>query len=120
MSDTLKTGITIRPWAEGDLPLLERLLGDPAMTKYLGGPEPPEKLRDRHQKYCKLAESGKGHMFVVLAGPDKVPAGSVGYWEKVWQGQTVWETGYSVLPEFQGRGIAVQGTLAVVERERGS
>jgi len=33
--------ISLRPWAEQDLPLLERLMGDPAMTEYLGGPETP-------------------------------------------------------------------------------
>ena len=28
--------VELRPWSEEDLPLLERLLGDPAMTEYLG------------------------------------------------------------------------------------
>jgi hypothetical protein len=31
----------IEPWGEDDLPLLEKLLGDPAMTEHLGGPESP-------------------------------------------------------------------------------
>ena len=30
-------------------------------------------------------------------------AGSVGYWEKEWQGQRVWETGWHVLPGFRDR-----------------
>lgn len=118
MSDKPKTGITIRPWADGDLPLLERLLGDPEMTKYLGGPESPEKLRTRQEKYEKLAGTGTGRMFVVLAGPEQVPAGSVGYWEREENGEMIWETGYSVLPEFQGQGIGVQATLAAIEQAR--
>jgi len=41
--------VDIRPWSDGDLPLLERLMGDPAMTEHLGGPETPEKIRERHE-----------------------------------------------------------------------
>lgn len=42
----------------------------------------------------------------------------VGYWEREWRGRRVWETGWSVLPEFQGRGVATSATAAVVERAR--
>ena len=43
--------IRIEPWAEGDLPLLEKMLGDPAMTEHLGGPEPLEKIAERQGRY---------------------------------------------------------------------
>jgi hypothetical protein len=39
--------VTLKPWESGDLPLLERLMGDPRMTAHLGGPESPDKLRER-------------------------------------------------------------------------
>jgi len=39
--------VSLEPWGPGDLPLLERRLGDPRMTEHLGGPESPEKLRER-------------------------------------------------------------------------
>ena len=39
--------ISLRRWSKNDLPLLEGLLGDPAMTKHIGGPETPEKIRAR-------------------------------------------------------------------------
>lgn len=97
--------IAIRRWSAGDLPLLQRLMGDPAMTEYLGGPESPEKIRDRHERYCHIGDGDKGHMFVIEVGAERIAAGSIGYWEREWQGQTVWETGWSVLPEFQGQGI---------------
>ena len=57
-------------------------------------------------------------MFVVVLGPEKIAAGSTGYWEKEWKGQSVWETGWSILPEFQGNGIAARATALVVERAR--
>ena len=34
--------IELRPWSADDLDLMTRLLGDPAMTEHLGGPETPE------------------------------------------------------------------------------
>lgn len=116
MGDERQIEVGIRPWSDADLPLLERLMGDPAMTEHLGGPETLSKIRERHERYCRLADSGKGRMFVIVVGPSQVPVGSIGYWEKVWRDQTVWETGWSVLTEFQGQGIATRATAAVVER----
>ncbi len=118
MSSEAPTDMDLRPWSEGDLPLLERLMGDPAMTEHLGGPETPEQIRKRHERYCQSRDSDKGHMFAIVAGPERTPAGSIGYWEKEWRGETIWETGWSVLPEYQGRGLATRATASVVERAR--
>ncbi len=113
-----KTDGDIRPWSDGDFPVLKRLMGDPAMTDHLGGPETPEKIRERHERYCLISDSGRGRMFAIVVGPRRAAAGSVGYWEREGRGQLVWETGWSVLPEFQGRGAATRATAAVVERAR--
>lgn len=114
--DKQQIEIGIRLWSEGDLPLLERLMGDPAMTEHIGGPESAEKIRKRHQRYCQ--HSGPDKMFVIIAGSDMTPVGSVGYWEKEWQGQLVLETGWSVLPEFQGHNIATRAAGLVVQHAR--
>ena len=118
MNEPYQSDVDIRPWAQGDLPLLQRLMGDPAMTAFLGGPETPEKIRERHQRYCQITPTGTGQMFAIVVGPDKAPAGSIGYWEKDWRGQRVWETGWSVLPEFQGQGIATRATITVLDWAR--
>ncbi|MFN8538445.1 MAG: GNAT family N-acetyltransferase [Thermomicrobiales bacterium] len=118
MSGEQRDEIELRPWAEGDFWLMERLLGDPAMMVHLGGPESPEKLRSRHERYCRIGESGTGRMFVIVVGPERVAAGSIGYWEREERGEQVWETGWSVLPEFQGRGIATRATVAAAVRAR--
>jgi RimJ/RimL family protein N-acetyltransferase len=110
--------VDIRLWSEDDFPLLERLMGDAAMTAHLGGPETQQQLRERHQRYCQISDSGQGFMYVIVAGVARLPAGSVGYWEKAWRNDTVWETGWSVLPEFQGQGIATQATALLLERAR--
>jgi hypothetical protein len=39
-----KPEFRIEPAGEDDLPLLEKLMGDPSMTEELGGPESPEKM----------------------------------------------------------------------------
>ncbi|MFN8411715.1 MAG: GNAT family N-acetyltransferase [Anaerolineales bacterium] len=110
--------IGMRLWAEKDLALLQRLLGDPLMTEHIGGPETPEQILHRHERYCQSSVSGKGPMFVILFGDQQISAGSIGYWETEWQGQLVWETGWSILPEFQGKGIATQATTLIIERAR--
>jgi RimJ/RimL family protein N-acetyltransferase len=110
--------VALRPWTADDLWLLERLVGDPEMTAHLGGPETPEKIRRRHADYTVTGEPGAGAMFVIAVGAEQAPAGSVGYWQGEWQGRTIWEVGWSVLPEFQGRGIATEATALVVATAR--
>ena len=103
--------VRIEPWGPHDLELVRALNGDPAMMVHLGGPETDEKMADRQRRY---AEPGSG-MFKIVDTATGESVGSVGYWEKDWQGEQVYETGWSVLPAFQGRGIAVSATALVIE-----
>jgi RimJ/RimL family protein N-acetyltransferase len=105
--------IRLEPWSPGNLPLLERLLGDPAMMTHLGGPEAPEKIAKRQTRYeqdprqLRIVdeESGEG-------------IGWVGYWEREWRDMSVYEIGWSVLPGFQGRGIASEATRGALDAAR--
>lgn len=119
MRDSQHIPVDIRPWSDRDLELLEQLMGDPVMTEYLGGPETSQKIRERHERYCRSSQSGLESMFVVVVGMERATAGSIGYWQKEWQGQQVWETGWSVLPKFQGQGIATRAIAKIVERAGG-
>ena len=110
--------VRLEPWGEGDLPLLRRVMGDPVMTEHLGGPESEAKLRDRQSRYERLTDDGSGRMYKIVLEPTGEAAGSVGSWAKDWRDETVYETGWSVLPEFQGRGIAVAATREVIEAAR--
>lgn len=112
------TTVSIEPWGPDDLPLVEKVMGDPRMTKHLGGAESPEKLADRQRRYAALAGTGTGRMFKILDVPSGEAVGSVGYWEKEWRGETIYETGWSVIPEFQGRGIAAVATTMTIEVAR--
>ncbi len=94
--------VHVEPWGRGDLWLMERLLGDPAMTVHLGGPESPQKLAERQARY----EQPGSRQYKIVAGDPGEAVGAVGYWEKEWRRGTVWEVGWLVLPEQQGRGLA--------------
>ena len=104
----------IEPWGEDDLPLLEKLMGDPAMTEHLGGPESPEKILERQRRY---EPPGSG-MFKIVDGETGEAVGSVGYWERTWRDGQVYELGWSVLPAFQGRGLARLATAQVIALAR--
>jgi RimJ/RimL family protein N-acetyltransferase len=107
-------GVRLEPWGKDDLPLLRGLMGDPAMTEHLGGPESAEKIAERHARYER---EGSG-MFRIVDEDTGEAAGSVGYWQRAWRGGDVYEVGWSVLPEFQGRGIAAAAAGEVVAKAR--
>ncbi|MFF3844176.1 GNAT family N-acetyltransferase [Streptomyces sp. NPDC002328] len=106
--------VRLTPWAEGDFWLLRRA-NSPEMTAHLGGPEPEDKLAERHRRYVELTT---GRMFRVVSARSGETVGSIGYWEREWRGGTVWETGWAILPEFQGRGLAASAAQALVETVR--
>ena len=95
--------VTLHRWSPGDRSVLERA-NTPEMTQFLGGPETPEKLLERHENYLRYWESGHAHMFRIDV--DGVPAGSIGWWRIEHKGTPAYETGWGVEPEWQGRGVA--------------
>ena len=109
---TGRASVSLEPWRSGDLPLLERLMGDPRMTEHLGGPESPEKLRDRQRRYEQL--QGGDRMFKIVDVASGAGVGSVGFWTSNWHDEQVYEVGWMVVPESQGRGIAVAATSQAI------
>jgi RimJ/RimL family protein N-acetyltransferase len=116
--DSSSTGVLLRPWSEEDLGLMHMLLGDPEVMAHLGGPETPEQIERRHQRYLHLPEEGVDHMFKITWGPDAEAVGQIGYWKKNWRDRLVYEMGWMVLPSYQGRGIATQAGQLILERAR--
>jgi RimJ/RimL family protein N-acetyltransferase len=107
--------VSIRPYAESDLWILERTLGDPEQMVHLNGPETMEKVRERHRRYVAMsADKRAGCMYTIMTGLEGAAAGNVGYWEAEWEGEKAWETGWFVLPEFQRKGIATGATRMLV------
>ena len=95
--------IELKPWNENGVSLL-RALNAAHQKRYLGGPESEDQLLARHARYLRLDAPGITRMLrIVVNGAD---AGSIGYWERDWQGDRIYETGWEVLEDFQGQGVA--------------
>jgi RimJ/RimL family protein N-acetyltransferase len=107
-----KQHVRLEPWSEDDLPLLHELLGDAAMMRHLGGPETGEKIAERQARY----EQPNSKQFKIVDETSGHGVGWVGYWEREWQGERVYEIGWSVIPSFQGRGIAGSATRLALAR----
>ncbi|MGA4976828.1 GNAT family N-acetyltransferase [Streptomyces cinereoruber] len=111
--------VRLEPWSEEDAGLL-RALNAPELTAHLGGPETGEQLVRRHRRYVDLsaADPGAGRMFRIVLLPEEAPVGSIGFWAQTWDDEPVYETGWAVLPGFQGRGVATAATRAVIAEAR--
>jgi RimJ/RimL family protein N-acetyltransferase len=106
--------IHLEPWGKDDVPLLEQTVGDPAMMEHLGGPESAEKMAERQARY----EQPSSGMFKIVDDETGEAVGSVGFWERNWQGEEIYETGWFVIPAYQGRGIAAAATKDVIALTR--
>jgi len=84
------------------------------MMRHLGGPESAEKLAERQARY----EQPGSKQFKVVDEETGQRVGYVGFWEREWRGEDVYEMGWSVLNEFQGRGIASAAAGQVIELAR--
>ncbi len=116
MAQQQRLTVSIRPWSEQDFPILERLMGDPVKT----GTGALDQVRTRHERFLRSGETSRqGPMFAITLGPAGQTVGTIGYWQRLWQGQHLWEIGWSVLPEFQGRGIAARAIELLADRARG-
>ncbi|MGW6567884.1 GNAT family N-acetyltransferase [Streptomyces sp. NPDC054975] len=120
--DTDASPVRLEPWSEDDFWLL-RAMNAPELMEHLGGPESEEALLKRHRRYVALSAESAGRtsaglMFRIVLLPEEVTVGSIGFWEQTWDGEPVYETGWTVLPGFQGRGVATAATRAVAVRAR--
>jgi RimJ/RimL family protein N-acetyltransferase len=110
------TAIAIEPWARDDLSLLESCVGDESMMEHLGGAEDAEKIAERQARY---EQPGSGQFKIVeRAGGEGI--GWVGYWDREWLGEDVYEVGWAVIPTFQRRGVALAATRQLLAAARGA
>jgi RimJ/RimL family protein N-acetyltransferase len=107
--------ITIERWSPDDLGLLIRCNAPELMTE-LGGPETDEKVLVRHKKYLRGWETGDAHMFRIELDGEGV--GGIGYWPTEWNDQEVFETGWTVVGEHHGKGVATAALALLVQRAR--
>jgi Acetyltransferase (GNAT) domain len=95
--------IRLEPWGKADLALLRRLLADPVMMEHLGGPESQEKIAERQTRY----EQPDSKQFKIVDEATGEGIGWVGYWERDWEGEQVYEIGAAGLSRAWSCGISV-------------
>jgi RimJ/RimL family protein N-acetyltransferase len=108
--------VELLPWSDDDLWAVERFLGDPEMMQHLGGAQSRQQILDQHERYLDAESSGTGEMFKVVLSHTPDAIGNIGYWDKTWRDELVYETGWMVLPEYQGRGYASEALEMLVAR----
>jgi RimJ/RimL family protein N-acetyltransferase len=102
--------VHITPWTANDIDLLRQCVGDPAMMTHLGGPDSEQRIAQRQARY----EQPGSRQFRIVDEASGENAGWVGYWEREWQGEAVFEIGWAVIPAFQRRGIAGAATQQAI------
>jgi RimJ/RimL family protein N-acetyltransferase len=100
-------------WSAADHALLTALNGDPAQMAHVGGAESAAKIAERQARY----EADPGQ-FKVVDDATGAGAGWVGFWAREWRGEPIYEIGWSVLPAFQGRGVASAATALAIAAAR--
>jgi RimJ/RimL family protein N-acetyltransferase len=107
--------VTLVPWAPRHLPLLVAA-NTAEMTRHLGGPESDEEVRARHDRYLRLSTAPDATSRPFAIEVDGVPAGGIGTWPVEHDGEDAYETGWNVLPGWQGRGVASAAVRELVRR----
>jgi RimJ/RimL family protein N-acetyltransferase len=113
--------VRLRDVGLGDVSAYVRMRCDPVMMTELGGPLPREGMEEKVARDVRAAASGTEWIKMIV--PDEaaadVVAGSVVLWSHEEDGgEPVSEIGWMVLPEFQGRGLAKQAVLMLLELAR--
>jgi RimJ/RimL family protein N-acetyltransferase len=121
MASSLGEGsaVELRNITAEDLGLYEAIHTDPRMMEHLGGPLPRDGLAEKLRRDAEAAAADE--YWVLVIEPDEDPgtaAGSVSIWEHEWEGRTINEIGWMVLPEFQGRGLGKRAVRAALDRAR--
>lgn len=103
--------VTLTPWAPEHLVLLAEA-NTAEMTRHLGGPESDEELRRRHDRYLRSRDDRSAWMYAIEVHGE--PAGGIGFWSVEHDGEDAYETGWNVLPGWQGQGVARQALRALI------
>lgn len=101
-----------------DVDLYIRMRCDPVMMAELGGPLPREGMADKVRRDVADATADRAWIKMILPDESDTVAGSVVLWRHEDSTPPLSETGWMVLPEFQGRGIAKTAVRMLLERAR--
>ena len=104
----------LRPITRKDLRVYERIYTDPRMWAELGGVVEQD-MAAKLERDVASVEADR-HWVLVIVTDDGTAAGTVSLWDHEWEGETIDEIGWMVLPEHQGRGLASAGVAEALKR----
>jgi RimJ/RimL family protein N-acetyltransferase len=104
----------LRPLTRRDQRLYERIYTDPRMWAELGGVLEQD-MAAKLERDVSSVEADR-HWVLVIVTHDGSAAGTVSLWDHEWEGETIYEIGWMVLPEHQGRGLASAGVAEALRR----
>jgi RimJ/RimL family protein N-acetyltransferase len=104
----------LRAYTDADFALTERMETDREVMVHLGGPVDRDRLPRVHR--LRLADPW---WFVITEEPGGPGVGTIGIWATEHGGEPIHETGWMILPEHQGRGIASRALALLIARARG-
>jgi RimJ/RimL family protein N-acetyltransferase len=105
------------PYSDEDSGLVEELECDPNTMSELGGPVTREQIPEIHARRLRTVAEGEWY-FKIVPDPGGPAAGTIGIWSATWQGDRIHETGWMVLPAFQGKGIASRALGEILSMAR--
>jgi RimJ/RimL family protein N-acetyltransferase len=103
--------VELAPYTDAHLELSLALETDPVVMKELGGPNTRERVERAHARRV-----GDPWYLTIVADPGGPAVGTIGIWETEHDGETLFETGWMVLPGHQGRGLASAALRALIAR----
>jgi RimJ/RimL family protein N-acetyltransferase len=104
-------------YTDADIALTEALECDPAVMAELGGPIPRENIPRLHAK--RLAVIANGDWWFKIVPEKGGPAvGTIGVWKGEYKGAEIYETGWLIRAELQGRGFASAAARMILDRAR--
>jgi RimJ/RimL family protein N-acetyltransferase len=103
--------VQLLPYTDADFALSEALETDPEVMRELGGPISRERLARVHRRRV-----GDPWYMTIVPEPGGPAVGTIGIWETAHGDETLHETGWMVLPAFQGRGIASAALALLIDR----
>ena len=101
-----------------DVELRIREETDIRMMTDLGGPRPVDDIRRAHAQSLVLAAEGTCWPLKVIPDGSSDAAGGVAIFPSSHGGETIFEIGWMILPEFQNRGIATEAVQQTLEKAR--
>lgn len=99
----------------GDLELMQKMFGDPAMTVFLGGPHSSESIQERLNTWQTNWRGSKSFCGIVEERQSGKHIGSASIHPSTVPDQSGAEISYMILPEYQHRGYATEIARALID-----